>query len=827
MTTNPAAKPPGAGEARSGPDSVARLTAEIGRLRAERARRHLLDLATGVLAVQLNASPADAAAHLDALAHATGLDVEDLAADVVNGLAGSPLKPPTAPGHEQTDAGHTPPEPTDEEREEGAAPGHEAGAAPPGAARETPEEHAARITARHLAEARRARRAVSAAETADTVGEAARTLLEGGLAPYGAESLWLWRRADMGCLRLAGHAGVSAAEAALWQWIPPAGPRLFREVLADGSPAWLETGHDDVLPGPGPRAARALLPLRVRGTTAGLALVCWPGPLTLEAPLRRALMGLMEVAGTVLDAQEAAPAATPVLVDVLDALVHPAMLLHTPSAGAPPPVEPAPTSSSAPAAQAPGPPASTPPTIEHLNEEAVEALGAAPPREDRSLALALPAVHADLAHLARRAHRSARVQRAALLPVTDTGPSGSPRLCDVRVLPAGAERTVVLWHTANDPGLATGRAVARLQSVATFQDSLTGGETIWSEQAFAIFGMSRDETPVPLLGLRGRVHPEDGVALTALLTTLTERHTGAQTVLRVLLGDGTVRHVRVAAEPLLDGRTVGGIAGVYQDVSASRRTEAALNATFDHLTAVQGRAEIRHRLALQLQQAIVPEVPDLQEVPGLMVAARYRPAAEEYRVGGDWYDVLPLPGGKVLVAVGDIAGHGITSVNGMVALRNAQRGLAFTGNSPRHLMRWLNELTLRTTDHPTATAVCALYDPEDHVIVWTSAGHLPPLLIREGRARLLDAPHDVLLGAVPAYEYKEQRTRLRAGDRLLLYTDGLVERRHDGLDRGLAHLVREAERQSRHPLDRLVDGLLRAAGGDTDDDTSIVAVQVL
>ncbi|MEV4949036.1 SpoIIE family protein phosphatase [Streptomyces sp. NPDC053755] len=790
MTATPAAKPPGAGEAVSGPDTLGLLTAEIRRLRAERTRRHLLDLATGVLAAQLSASPADAAAHLDALAHATGLEAEDLAADILNSLAGSSLSPPLGPGAEAVEEGG-----------DGgtAGPVHGPG---PGPLPQAPADHAAGAAARRIAETRRARRAVSAAETADTVGEAARTLLEGGLAPFGAESLWLWRRADSGCLRLAGHAGVGAAEAALWQWIPPAGPRLFGEVLADGSPAWLDAGHDDVLPGPSPRSARALLPLRVRGATAGLALVCWPGPLTLETPLRRALMGLMEVAGTVLDAAEAAPAATPVLADVLDALIHPAMLLHTP-------------------------PTSTAPTIEHLNDEAVEAIGAAPSREDRSLALALPVVHADLAHLARRAHRSTRVQRAALLPGADAPASGSPRLFDVRVLPAGAERTVVLWHTASDPGLAAGRAVARLQSVATFQDSLTGGETLWSEQAFAIFGMARDEKPVPLLGLRGRVHPEDGSALTALLTALTERQTGAQTVLRVLLGDGTVRHVRVAAEPLLDGRAVSGIAGVYQDVSASRRTEAALNATFDHLTAVQGRAEIRHRLALQLQQAIVPEVPDLQELPGLKVAARYRPAAEEYRVGGDWYDVLPLPSGKVLVAVGDIAGHGITSVNGMVALRNAQRGLAFTGNSPRCLMRWLNELTLRTTDHPTATAVCALYEPEDRVFVWSSAGHLPPLLIREGKARLLDAPRDVLLGAVPGYTYSERRTRLRAGDTLLLYTDGLIERRHDGLDRGLAHLVAEAERQSGYPLDELLDRLLSAAGGDTDDDTSIVAVQVL
>ncbi|MFJ3583201.1 SpoIIE family protein phosphatase [Streptomyces sp. NPDC090127] len=760
------------------------LSAENRRLRAELTRRHLIDLATGVLAAQLGASPADAVEHLAALSHATGLGVEDLAADIVNGVAG---------GSGADQAAQVPTEP--------------APAAP--VVFSTPDE-------------RRARRAASAAETTDTVGEAARALLEGGLVPLGAACLWLWQRDAWGCLRLAGHAGVGATEAAAWRWIPPAAPPAFRSVLADGTPLWLDDGPEagEVLPGPARRSARAVLALRSRGATVGLALVAWPGPVPFDAPLRKALMGLIDVAGTVLDAADSPSTAVPGLVDVLDALVHPAMLLRVSPPQAPP---------AAPVAE--------PPTIEHLNEYAAAALGGATPAEDRSLALALPRVHADLAHLIRRAHRTARTQRVARLPAS--APPGPERpdegtadqeeptaLLDVRVLPAGEERAVVLWHAATDPGLATERAVARLQSVALFQDSLSDGGTVWSEQAYALFGLARDEAPVPLLGMRGLLHPEDGEALTDLLRALTERRTGAQTVLRIVLGDGTVRHVRVVAEPLLDAGAVIGFAGVYQDVSASRRVEAALNATFDQLTAVRTRAELRHQMALQLQQAIVPEVPDLQEFEGLVVAARYRPAAEEYRVGGDWYDVQPLPSGKILVAVGDVAGHGITSVTGMVALHNAQRGLACTGESPRRLMEWLNEVALRTSGYPTATAVCALYDPADRVLVWSSAGHLPMLLVRDGEARLVDMPPDILLGAVPSYAYQERRITLCRGDTLLLYTDGLIERRHDSLDDGLERLAAQAELLSDHPPDEQVEGLLDAAPGDTDDDTSIVAVRV-
>ncbi|WP_318211965.1 SpoIIE family protein phosphatase [Streptomyces sp. SJL17-1] len=743
--------------ATGGASGFAGLAAENRRLREAAARGHLIDLATGMLAVQLGQSTADAADRLADLARATGTSLEDLAADIVNGAA--------SPGDPRVDPGTAPPRP-----------------------------------------ARRLRQAAAAAETADSVGEAALTLLERGLAPLGADSVWLWRCAEAGYLRLAGYAGVSATEAAAWHGIPPAFPEPFRTALAENAPVWLGGGPADAtaLPGASAVAARALVPLRRRGTTIGLALIGWPEPMGFDVRTRRDITRLMEVASTVLDRPDSPEATAPEFVDLLDALTRPGVLLRTSG-----------TSGGT--------------TVEHANEDAVVALGGPLPADDRSLPRAFPLAHRELARLVGRAHRARRPQHAARLPVrARTGPEGSlAPLLDVRVLPVGDDRSVVLWHTAGDPRLAMGRAVARLQTVATFQDSLDGGETVWSEQVYGIFGMSRDEAPVPLLALRGRIHRDDAGALTRLLRTMTEGRKGAQTVLRVVLLDGSVRHVRVTTEPLLDGDKVTGCVGVYQDVSASRRTEFVLTATFDQLNATRDQADARHQLALQLQRAIVPETAREELPGGLAVAARYRPAEEEYQVGGDWYDVVPLPSGKVLVAVGDIAGHGIESVTGMVALRNAQRALAFTGRGPGQLMGWLNEVTLRTGGGSTATAVCALYDPEDGELAWSSAGHLPLLLLRDGRATLLDPPRDILLGATPSATYQERRTPLRPGDTLLLYTDGLVERRHDGLGSGLGRLAAAAEELS--PLEdpeRLVDGLLALVTGDTGDDTSVVAVRV-
>lgn len=744
---------------------VVRLTEENTALREELARRHLTDLATGILAAQLRASPTEAGEHLARLAEAAALSPEDIAADIVNGVAGA-VAVTAPPGSHGTD---------EDPHGDGRSPS---------------------------AQARRMRQVVTAAEAADTVAGGADTLLEGGLQPLGVQSLWLWQLTASGCLRLAGHAGVSALEASQWRWIPPGAPAPVRAAFSDGRPVWLPTGPPagELLPGPSDRAARALIPLRLRGRAMGLALAVWPDSADLDDRLRAAVAGLVEVAARVLGAEPSVPPEQPALDDLLDELVHPAMTLkRDPHTGAL--------------------------LVEHVNGPAGEALGGSQRAVGRPVEAAFPLIHADLDAMSRRARYASSPQRAARLPA-EHGTGARGPLLDLRVLPAGGDRSIVLWHTYSDRRTAMGRAVGRLQGLALFEDDLGTGRSTWTEQTYAIFGMSRGSTPVPLTELRPRVHPDDAGELAELLTDLVERRKGAAAVVRVVRQDGGLRHVRIAAEPLLHGAALSGITGVYQDISAEYHTEVALTATFDQLTAVRAQATLRHRLVLQLQQAIVPEMPSPAQLPGLSAAARYRPAAQEYRVGGDWYDILPLPHGKVLMAVGDIAGHGIESATGMVALRNALRGLAFTGDSPGHLMTLLNEVTLHTAGHPTATALCAMYDPEDRTLRWASAGHLPILLLRRGRATLLDPPQDILLGAMHSPVYAEATTRLAPGDTLLLYTDGLIERRHDGLDEGLAALRRTAEDLPDCGVDEQVDRLLGAATGDTDDDTSLIAVRV-
>ena len=127
--------------------------------------------------------------------------------------------------------------------------------------------------------------------------------------------------------------------------------------------------------------------------------------------------------------------------------------------------------------------------------------------------------------------------------------------------------------------------------------------------------------------------------------------------------------------------------------------------------------------------------------------------------------------------VGDITGHGIDAVTGMIAARNALRGLAATGAGPADLLRHLNFAACHLTEGIAGTVVCGRYDPETRVLRWARAGHLPPVLVRDGAAEMLPLPGGVLLGLDPDAEYEEATLPMRGGDTLLLFTDGLIERR--------------------------------------------------
>jgi serine phosphatase RsbU (regulator of sigma subunit) len=235
-------------------------------------------------------------------------------------------------------------------------------------------------------------------------------------------------------------------------------------------------------------------------------------------------------------------------------------------------------------------------------------------------------------------------------------------------------------------------------------------------------------------------------------------------------------------------------------------------------------AQQRH-IAVELQRAILPLHDEPFELPGLRTVVRYLPASRAGRVGGDWYITAEMPGEKVLLAIGDVAGHGLAAAAGMARLRGALAGLAITGSPPERLVGWLNDLVHHVGPEHTASVIAGYFDPASRVLTWAQAGHPPPVLVRGAWARPLAQPAGVLLGAGRA-EYRAADLALVPGDLLLLYTDGLVERRDCSIDEGVAALA-AAVRGSTDP-ERLVTAALGEDGGaDPEDDTCLVVLQVL
>lgn len=255
------------------------------------------------------------------------------------------------------------------------------------------------------------------------------------------------------------------------------------------------------------------------------------------------------------------------------------------------------------------------------------------------------------------------------------------------------------------------------------------------------------------------------------------------------------------------------------------QTRVELAAARGQLADSEQRAAEEHELALRLQRAIMPSGVTLLGTAGVDIAVRCRPATPTALVAGDWYDALRLPGGDLLLVVGDIAGHGIEAVTGMVAARNALRGLAVTGADPDELLGKLNYAACLFTEGVTGTVICGRYSPDSGMLRWARAGHLPPILVRAGQAVIQPMPAGMLLGVELDAAYEQRILELHSGDTLLFYTDGLIERRAGSISDGLAEFAAAAI-PADPDLDDHVARIMAAAASDTGDDACLMAVRI-
>ncbi|MFG2239267.1 SpoIIE family protein phosphatase [Streptomyces sp. NPDC048734] len=366
--------------------------------------------------------------------------------------------------------------------------------------------------------------------------------------------------------------------------------------------------------------------------------------------------------------------------------------------------------------------------------------------------------------------------------------------------------------------------VQRLGNLGWANWHLVTGEVNWSSQVFAILDRDPAQGAVPLPQLSSLALPEDMPAVARAVTELMLEGRPCDVQFRIATRDGT-RHLRVVAEAVPDNRgTPVEVHGFVQDITAQRSAELALVASERAILTQHGVLQAERTMAARLQDALLPLPKQPVQLSGLRVDIAYLPAQSGLNVGGDWFSAIELPDGDALFVVGDVAGHGVDAVAAMALLRFTAKGMVITGSSLTGALARLNALLLHSRDpQGTATMVLARYNPRERRLVWAQAGHPPPLLVRDGKARYLDRPFGMLLGATDTARYEESECRLAPGDRLVLYTDGLVERPSECIDRGLERLARAAVLPDGGGSDRLLGALLEP---ERRDDVCVLDIRV-
>jgi serine phosphatase RsbU (regulator of sigma subunit) len=787
-------------------DDMQRLVTVIERQRRELERMHaaaadesIVATARGVLMERLGLSQGQAASQLDELAAATGVPLAEMAAAVLSSDVSADAG--------LTDVVQPPPS--------GDLPGL------PG----RPSSSLAGAAAELAAEL-----AADGAELADA--------LAAQLASLGACAVALWLLEADGALALLGAAGLPGDETSRWRHIPPQLDCPAQRVAHGAADLWWNAGPParDTVPVPGrPTGARVVLALRERnGALLGVMEAIWPEAVTefgteTRQRLSSLAAGCAPVIGTRLAHGDlAAVQPRPAVYTLLDSLADSVL-----------------------AAQAIRDAAGqlTDFCIEHVSP------GFSDPEGRTSGEVAgLTLLEAYPASVSGQGlFALARQVLADGVPQHVPGPgslsgAGGPPASEGR---AGADRAplaglrvarffdgvIVTWHRLSaDDSMATLLDHAqRLGRLGGWEEDLITGTVLWTDSAFELFGLApRSGAGIPLADLHSYVMAADKPVVKRLRDNLAGQREALTATFRfVHPDDRSVRQIRVFAEPVLDAAgTAIALRGAFQDVSAHYHMQVALAATREQLADSEQRMAEEHLLAVKLQQAIMPPGDEPVAAAGIDVAVRYRPAGEGHLVGGDWYDTLLLPGKDVLLVVGDVAGHGIDAVTGMVAARNSLRALAITEAGPAGLIRMLNGVLCDLTPGVVGTVVCGLYDPDTRVLRWARAGHLPPVLIRGETATELPLPGGVLLGMDADARYEKATQQMCAGDTLLLFTDGLIERRGESITDVLGEFVATLGQVCGSGGQEMTaaaqaDRILANAVSDTEDDACLVVVRIL
>ena len=344
--------------------------------------------------------------------------------------------------------------------------------------------------------------------------------------------------------------------------------------------------------------------------------------------------------------------------------------------------------------------------------------------------------------------------------------------------------------------------------IGAWEWDLASGEVSWSEEMFRIHGVEPGAFPVTFDKAIGFVAEADRARIRRTTeVALEQRRADVPDVdYRIELPDGRTKHLHARARfSLADDGTPVRMFGTVQDVTERHEFER------------------EHRIADTLQRSLLPS--SFPEMDGVLIAARYMPAELGVAAGGDWYDVIALGGERVVLVIGDVAGHGLDAASLMGQLRTAVRAYALEGHSPTVVAERTDALMHEVAEDEMATILLVALDVEARAATIVSAGHPPPIALGPGGARLLDMELAPPLGFGPHARFGASTTSLETGEMVLLYTDGLIDRHDLAIDEGLRRLIAAAEANRDADPEELCDRILGAmVSGDVSDDIALLAV---
>jgi PAS domain S-box-containing protein len=312
------------------------------------------------------------------------------------------------------------------------------------------------------------------------------------------------------------------------------------------------------------------------------------------------------------------------------------------------------------------------------------------------------------------------------------------------------------------------------------------------------------------------VHPDDADLVLSTWDEALAKRRAWEGEYRLKHHTGEYRWIHDRGVPRYVGERFVGYVGTAIDIHERKTMEGRLLEVYQR----------EHRIAETLQRSLLPE--RLPPIEGLALAARYLPGARGAAIGGDWYDVLERPDGRVALVVGDVAGHGLRAAASMGQLRNAFRAYGMVEASPAEVVARINRLVMSGVEQVMATVLYLVLDRESGEVAWSAAGHPPPLVIASDGARFLEGGRSVPIGAADPAVFREATAILPPGAALLLYTDGLVERRDTPLGERLTELA-EAAAGGGDELGELCEHVISVVLGEADpgDDVALLAVRPL